>query len=236
MLILVDVHTFSIPYIDASFEPLAIIMRVLMGGCVIVGLLLIMLLFVKKVPVGVLQARRAVDRMKVKERTPWGVIKAYTGNVLSGMTLYIAFMALVNILTVLNPVFAGLLLIDVFRIISTARNIMAAVGKTWRQLFAGCLIFVLMNYVYSFLNYIAYSTLYGPTCNTLYQCFLFLNDTFFKQGPGYMGLLNKDYTQFSINAQFILDVSYIIFVCTVIKEIFSGQLSINSLNCANTNP
>jgi hypothetical protein len=129
-----------------------------------------------------------------------------------------------NILTVLNPAFAGFLLIDVFRLISTGRNILTAVGMTWRQLLAGIIIFVLMNYVYASLNYIAYSSVYDPTCKDLYYCFLFLNDGFFKQGPGYMGLVNKDYSLFSLDVQFFLDVSYIIFVCTVIKEIFSGTI------------
>jgi len=98
------------------------------------------------------------------------------------MTIYMIFMAVVCSLTITNPVFSCLLLIDVFRIIETAGYILMAVGSTWRQLIAGVFIIFMMNYVYAFLLYLFYSAVYAPACQNLYICFLLLNDTYLKAG------------------------------------------------------
>lgn len=126
-------------------------------------------------------------------------------------------MFIFNLLTTLQPAFCCFILIDIFRIVDTARNVVVAIGQTWKQLLAGTAIFILLNYVFSFLYYVAYSDLYGPTCQSLYTCFLFLNDFFFKNGPGFYGSIPKDYTGTISTIDFFVDLSYIIFACTVVK-------------------
>jgi hypothetical protein len=126
-------------------------------------------------------------------------------------------MAGIHIMTTFSPAFSCFLLIDIFRIIDVAGNILTAVSRTWRQLLAGILIFVLMNYVFSMLLYIAFSDVYAPSCQDLYTCFLLLNDTYFKAGAGFYGYIYKDYSNASIDITFVVDLTYIIFICTVVK-------------------
>lgn len=99
-----------------------------------------------------------------EERTLLKKVTVYSGSIFNGLTFYMLFMATMCVLTIFNPMFSQFLLIDVFRIIDMAGNILIAVARTWRQLIAGIFIFVMLNYIFAFLLYVLYSSTYAPAC------------------------------------------------------------------------
>jgi hypothetical protein len=198
--------------------------RVATAFCAILACLLLFMLFFKRIPVGIMEAKRKFFALPYAEQTFFKKLGLYFSSIVNGFTLYLTFIALMCALTIANPLFSCFLLIDVFRVIDMASNILVAIGRTWRQLLAGILIFVMMNYVFAFLLYVLYSSTYAPTCENLYTCFLLLNDTYFKAGAGFFGSIYKDYSNSALGVSFLVDLAYIIFICTVIKEIFSGTI------------
>ena len=64
----------------------------------------------------------------------------------------------------LNPILSVLCLFDLLRLIDTGRTILGAIADSWKQLLATTGIFLMFNYLYSFLTYVAYSSSYSPVC------------------------------------------------------------------------
>jgi hypothetical protein len=64
----------------------------------------------------------------------------------------------------LNPILSVICLFDLLRLIETGRMILGAIADSWKQLFATTGIFLMFNYLYAFITYIAYSGAYAPVC------------------------------------------------------------------------
>lgn len=71
--------------------------------------------------------------------------------------------------------------------------ILGAIADSWKQLLATTGIFLMFNYLYAFIAYIAYNDVYSPVCESLYNCFILYNQFYFKAGQGMYGNISKDY-------------------------------------------
>lgn len=164
-IIVMDHPIFTFPFHNTNVQPFEDVMfRVGTGLCAVVACLVLFTVFVKKIPVGLLEAKRRINNIPYAERTFLKKASIYWSSVITGMTFYMIFVAVVCSCTIANPLFSCFLLIDIFRILDMARNILVAIGMTWRQLLAGILIFVMMNYIFAFLLYLLYSSAYAPAC------------------------------------------------------------------------
>jgi hypothetical protein len=63
-------------------------------------------------------------------------------------------------LVIFNPILSVLCLFDLLRLIETGRMILGAIADSWKQLLATTGIFLMFNYLYAFIAYIAYNDVY----------------------------------------------------------------------------
>ncbi len=78
--------------------------------------------------------------------------------------------------------------------------------------------------MYALIVYLIFTKYYGPTCEELYHCLLFLLDQSLKSDSGFLGSVPIDYSKSVITFKFFAEVIYVVFAQKVVFEIFSGTI------------
>ncbi len=102
--------------------------------------------------------------------------------------------------------------------------------ETWFQLLVAVALLIIINLLYSMLIYVVYYNPYSPTCESLFQCLLFLVDSSLKSGSGFLGTSRVNLYPEEIsgdshaNLRFFCEVLYVVFAQLVVFQIFSGTI------------
>ncbi|EAR93357.2 MIR domain protein (macronuclear) [Tetrahymena thermophila SB210] len=136
----------------------------------------------------------------------------------------------IAVLGIFNFAFIALLLLDFFIRNPLLRNVFKAVWVPRKQLFYTMVVYVLLQYFFAIIGYFTiYDQLNAGNnvnlCDDLWQCFSMIVDMTFKNDGGFVGILNRqssDYQGWSLNYRAVYDFMYAFFVSLLLIEILSG--------------
>ncbi|KAL4453083.1 hypothetical protein ABPG74_015314 [Tetrahymena malaccensis] len=144
--------------------------------------------------------------------------------------IYRLIFLVIAVLGIFNFAFIALLLLDFFIRNPLLRNVFKAVWVPRKQLFYTMVVYLLLQYFFAILGYFTiYEQLNGGNdvnlCDDLWQCFSMIVDMTFKNDGGFVGILNRqasDYQGWSLNYRAVYDFMYAFFVSLLLIEILSG--------------
>jgi hypothetical protein len=82
----------------------------------------------------------------------------------------------IGILNTLNPLLTCFMLLDLFRKISTLKNIVKAILVSKKKIFNCVIMFIFLTYYTSIIKYYVFYEEVEPICESLLQCFLHIFD------------------------------------------------------------
>ncbi|KAL4497224.1 hypothetical protein ABPG72_019544 [Tetrahymena utriculariae] len=144
--------------------------------------------------------------------------------------IYRLVFLVIAVLGIFNFAFIALLLLDFFIRNPLLRNVFKAVWVPRKQLFYTMVVYLLLQYFFAILGYFTiYDQLTAGNdvnlCDDLWQCFSMIVDMTFKNDGGFVGILNRqqsDYQGWSLNYRAVYDFMYAFFVSLLLIETLSG--------------